>query len=464
MIEKIRQWLGDTYNGLYVIVLKPHMPTYVTVLALVMALLFGIFWAYVVRPVEYYDGSPHQMSEAARDQWIKLVAGSYVGGLYDEQETFGLLQRVENPAQRIEVLINEETGAVQNALQQTLSIAQQVGEGTPAPRPGDLPRAIFDIVLAIILLIILALIISPVWRLLFRPNVVDTIYDAVRPKSQQEIEDRKRQKADREVIRLRKEEEQRLKQDTALAAASNPYGAPVMQKLSIYTKGRSYDDSFAIEDSNDMFLGEAGATIAKTIGDTNEPTAIEVWLFDKEDFVRTLNKLFVSEHAYNDPMLRADLEGRVDNPATDIVVARPGAILTLETGALLLQAKINEVTYGSNALLPPNSYFDTMKLQIEAWPKAGGAVGAAGGVSGAAVPAMDYAPVNPAPAQPATYTPAPATYTPPTYTPPPAAPIPSAQPTQPAAPIYAPPPPPPPSTLPEDEDPFGGTGDFTPLA
>jgi hypothetical protein len=462
MIQRIRQWLGDTYNGLYVIVLKPHMPSFVTVLALVLALLFGIFWAYVVRPIEYYDGAPFQMSEAGRDQWIKLVAGSYVGGLYDDQETFELLSQVENPAQRIDVLIPQETGAVQAALTQIQPIAQQVGQGTLAPRPGELPRAIFDVLLPIILLIILALIISPIWRLLFRPNVVDTIYDAVRPKSQAELEARKQAQADRQVIRQRKEEEQRLRQDTATAAATNPYGAPVMQKLSIYTKGRAYDDSFAIEDANDVFLGECGATIAKTIGDTNEPTAVEVWLFDKEDFVRTLNKLFVSEHAYNDPMLRADLEARVDNPATDIVVARPGAILTLQTDALLLQAKVNEVTYGSNGILPPNSYFEALKLQIETWQKSGVPAGAV------PQPVVTYNPAETATAQPITYTvpasapttPA-ATYTPPAYTPP-AQPAQPTQPVQPAAPLYTPPPPPP-STLPEDDDPFGGTGDFTPL-
>jgi hypothetical protein len=459
MIQRIRQWLGDTYNGLYVIVLKPHMPSYATVIALVLALLFGIFWAYVVRPIEYYDGAPFQMSEPARDQWIKLVAGSYVGGLYDEQETFGLLSQVENPGQRVDVLIQQETGAVQAALTAIQPIAQQVGQGTPAPQPGELPRAIFDILLPIIVLIILALIISPIWRLLFKPNVVDVVYDAVRPKSEQEIEARRQAQADRQVIRQRKEEEQRLRQDTATAAATNPYGAPVMQKLSIYTKGRAYDDSFAIEDANDVFLGECGATIAKTIGDSNEPTAVEVWLFDKEDFVRTLNKLFVSEHAYNDPMLRADLEARVDNPATDIVVARPGAILTLQTDALLLQAKVNEVTYGSNGILPPNSYFESLKLQIETWQKSGAPAGAV------AEPVAAYTPAATTPAQPVTYTAPPAaTYTPPDYNPPaqPAQPVQPTQPTQPAAPIYGPPPPPP-STLPEDDDPFGGTGDFTPL-
>lgn len=454
MIQRIRQWLGDTYNGLYVIVLKPHMPSFVTVFALVMALLFGIFWAYQVRPIEYYDGAPFQMSEQARDQWIKMVAGSYVGGLYDDQETFGLLQQVENPAQRIDVLVQQETGAVQAALTQIQPIAQQVGQGTLAPRPGELPRAILDVVLPVILLIILALIISPIWRLLFRPNVVDTIYDAVRPKSATEVEARKQAQADRAVIRQRKEEEQRLRQDTATAAATNPYGAPVMQKLSIYMKGRAYDDSFAIEDANDVFLGECGATIAKTIGDSNEPTAVEVWLFDKEDFVRTLNKLFVSEHAYNDPMLRAELESRVDNPATDIIVVRPGALLTLQTDSLLVQAKVNEVTYGSNGILPANSYFEALKLQIEAWQKSGVPAGTVPQPVAATATATTYAAAPPAtaPAQPVTYTAPAATYTPP------------AQVTQTAAPIYAPPPPPPPSSLPEDDDPFGGTGDFTPLS
>ena len=68
------------------------------------------------------------------------------------------------------------------------------------------------------------------------------------------------------------------------------------------TFGRAYDDSFSIEDANkdDEFLGECGATISETIG-AGEPekvTAIEIWLFDKEDFVRTLTTVFVSEHAY----------------------------------------------------------------------------------------------------------------------------------------------------------------------
>ncbi|HEX2620963.1 MAG TPA: hypothetical protein VHL11_12470, partial [Phototrophicaceae bacterium] len=282
------------------------------------------------------------------------------------------------------------------------------------------------------------------WRLLIKPNIWDNIYEALRPKTQEEVEEKKRQQEFRMVIRQKKEDEIKMREETAAAAATNPYGAPIMQKLSVYTKGRAFDDSFAIEDANDMFLGESGATVAKTIGDTNELSAVEIWLFDKEDFVRTLNKLFVSEHAFNDPMLRADLEGRVDNPATDLVVARPGAVIVLETDAIMLQAKIIDIKYGDNGIQPPNSFFEALKLQVEAWQKS------SGGMKTVAVAPVTAA-VQAAPAMPA----APQS----SYAPPPA-----------AAPAYPPPasmPPPPPAMpprpKPQDDDPFGGTGDFTPI-
>ncbi|MBC8170268.1 MAG: hypothetical protein H7X77_01290 [Anaerolineae bacterium] len=439
MFNRIRNWMVDTYNGLYVIVLKPYMPSYTTVVAVVLAFLFGILWAYGLKPVQYYDGAPNQMSTLARDEWVKLVAGSFYGQIYGEEEVKQLLGMVENPAEVVNRLLPDAKGTIQASLQAIQPLAQQIN-GTPAPRPGRFLDDLINILLPLILVIIGALIISPVWQLLIKPNIWDVIYEALRSKTDEEVEEKKRQKENLMAIRHKKEEEQQMRLDTASAAATNPYGAPLMQKLSIYTKGRAFDDSFAIEDANDMFLGESGATIAKTIGETNELAAVEVWLFDKEDFVRTLNKLLVTEHAFNDPMLRAELEARVDNPATDIVVARPGTTITVETDALMLQAKVVDMKYGDNGIQPPNSFFETLKLQVEAWEKKGG-----GGMKtmpvapmSAAVPAM--APPPPAPAF-----------------------------AQPAAPAYTPlpptqmPPPPPPRTQPQDDDPFGGTGDFTPI-
>lgn len=254
----------------------------------------------------------------------------------------------------------------------------------------------------------------------------------------------------------------------AAAGPASDLGPPVVRHVSIYSPSRAYDDSFSIEDAtkDDEFLGECGATISETIG-TGEPekvTAIEIWLFDKEDFVRTLTTVFVSEHAYNDPAIRSKLE-----PKGELVIAKPGAVAKLETNTLRLQARIVDMAYGSGPL-PPNSYFEKMTIEIQAWRKSPSAAPVAAVTMPMAVPAASpFAPPPPAPAP--TYAPLPAT-PPPTPAPSPFAP--AATP-QAAPPTYGgggtplkPPPlqvPPPAASPPrrQDDDPFGGTGDFTPV-
>ncbi|MBC8099439.1 MAG: hypothetical protein H7Y11_08345 [Armatimonadetes bacterium] len=437
MFKGIRQWLLDTYNGLYVIVLKPYMPSYVTVVAVVLALLFGLFWGYVAFPVRYYDGVPAQMSDAARDEWVKLVAGAKFAGMYPDNDIISLLRQVENPLATVDRLLGGMTdeNVLSTGLQAIRPLAEQAQPGTPAPRPNPIWQDVLLFLGAVGLVILLALIISPVWALLIKPNIWDKFYDAVTPKSAAELERRRSEKENRDRIRQQKEDEEKMRVTTAAEASTNPYGAPVMQKLSIYTKGRSFDDSFAIEDANDMFLGECGATIAKNIGDTNEPAAIEIWLFDKDDFVRTLNKLFVSEHAFNDPVIRAELDNRVDDPVNDLIMIRAGSVITLQTGALLLQAKVLEMKYGENGVLPPNSYFETLRLQVETWQKAGGDASKIPVSAPMAVAAPIAAPILVPPA--------------PSFAPPP------------TTPGTMPPPLPPRRQI--DDDPFGGTGDFTPV-
>jgi hypothetical protein len=233
-----------------------------------------------------------------------------------------------------------------------------------------------------------------------------------------------------------------------------------MQRMSTYILGHGqYDDSYSIEDEQERFLGECGAGISETIGvgDPAKATAIEVWLFDKDDFVRTITKVFASEHAFNDPALRAKME-----PKGDLVLAQPGATVILETASLRLQARIVELEYGAGPL-PTNSYFQKLTLELAAWRKEPGTV------SAAAPPPVMVAPAAPAPV----YTPPPA----PVAAPPPVTPAPpptssgfqpapspfgsGAAPLRPPAPATPPPPPP---RVNNDDDPFGGTGDFTPIS
>lgn len=453
MIGKIRQWLIDTYNGLYVIVLKPHMPSYVAVAAVVVAMLFGIFWGYVLAPVQFYDGAPFQLSEGYRDEWVKGLALAKNNNVYDDQTIIERLKLVESPTVTVQRLLDAETvdGPMRDGLFGLQQLVQAAEPGTPAPKSGGLISEILPIVLSIILIIILALIVSPIWRLLIRPNLFDPVYEALRPKTQAELVEKQRQKEGRELIKFKREQEEALRKEVVTASAANPYGQPMIQKLSIYTKGRGFDDSFAIEDEDNNFYGECGATVAKQLN--GELAAIEVWLFDKEDFVRTLTKIFVAEGSANDPGVLSEIDNRVDNPDTDVVVVALGAIITLETDLLLVQAKATDVKYGAG-----NTHFDGLTLQVSAWYKKG-VGGAAAPAPVQAVPAAVAAvpAYNPPPAQP-TYAPPPQPVQPPAYSPPAGAPLPFEQP--PARPAV--PPPAAPKRPPED-DPFGGTGDFTPI-
>lgn len=458
-------WLRDSYNGLFKIVIQPHLPKGRMTILLLSAFLFGMIWSYAIAPTQFYNGAPYQLNRVDRDNWIKFVAGSYSAGLYDEQTTLNLLNRVENPVGRVNALIDTETGQVQAALEEVQEILPANPSQLPgrdAPGSGNIITSILTFVIAAIVFIILINLFAIAWGLLIG-GYVERFLARLRPESEED----KQAKLAVEQFKRNKELEDRMKTE----AATSDYGPPITQKVSTYMKGRQFDDSFAIENAADQFLGECGASAAKTIGETGELAAVEVWLFDKDDFVRTLNKMLVSEHIYNDPVARAELEPRVEDPANDIVLAQPGLSVVLETDQIRYQATIAEMVYGAGDL-PPNSYFENLAIQIQAWEKAGSSAPAMPAPAPAAAPAPSQAPGTPqaAPAYPPPQQPQQPQYPPqqPAYPP--------QQPQQPQYPPQQQPPagtpqprpftPPPPPGTPgddEDDDPFGGTGDFTPI-
>jgi hypothetical protein len=472
-ISRFRQWLIDSYNGLFKIVIQPQLPSLRTLGLLVVAFVIGLIWAYVISPTSFYNASPNQLSAGQRDQYIILLAGAKQGQLYDDGTIVQLLARVERPADAIQRLASSQSGQVQFALQELLPLAQQAGNGTAAPGEGSLIGSLIGFIFAIIVFFLLANIFSLLWGL-----IIGGYVERFLARFKEETDDDRRAKVAIAEIQRRKKLEVEMKAESAASGVSSPLGEPLLQRISTYTKGRIFDDSFAIEDANDMFLGETGATIAKAIGESQEPTAIEIWLFDKEDFVRTLTKLVVSEHAYNDPVIRSELEPKVENPATDIILAQPGAVIALETNQILVQAKIADMSYGTGPL-PPNSYFESLTIQMQAWEQVGSPVG----VPKPAAPPMPAAPglkpldayeIGPPPQMPS------AQFAPPPPSagglpsldsyeigPPPQMPsgtsggFPPAPPARPTSPT--PFPPRRPFEDEEDDDPFGGTGDFTPL-
>jgi hypothetical protein len=142
---------------------------------------------------------------------------------------------------------------------------------------------------------------------------------------------------------------------------------PITQTMTTYVLGDDlYDESFSIDTGGGEFLGEYGVGVSETIG-VGEPkkvAALEIWLFDKND-IKTATKVLMTEHAYNDPNIRARLE-----PKGELVVVKPQEQVLLETATLQLLATVVDMEYGTGAM-PPQSYFERITLELAVWPRSG---------------------------------------------------------------------------------------------
>lgn len=465
------KWLQDTYNGLVVVLIKPHLPRLAVIIALVIGVLVGLIWGYNIAPTVYYDGDPASLQQTWQDEWVKLLADRYAApSNFDiSANIVDLLSRVDDPLGIVDRLINSPAEADNVGKLQAIRPLAEAAENSAvtAPQPNDTVASLRPFILAPIILVILATVLIVLYGLLIQPIIIDPIRRSLRG-----------EKTSKEVLEARKlqQEEQRLLQTQKTDfKATTSLGAPLMQRMTTYRDGGGdYDESYEIEE-NDMFLGQCGAVVSDAVdlGD-GKAAAVEIWLFDKDDFVRTMTKVFVSPYAASDPTMRAQLQQK-----GDLVVAQPGAILTLETNSLRLQARIVELEYGVGAL-PPNSFFQKLSVELAAWHRQGEIVAPSPVAAPQALPVINQTPTQFAP--PPTYAPPPQPQSPlpqqpstlptspsstpslspaqPRQAPPiPPSPLPAQQP--PMRPAQTPPPPPP--RVSPDEDPFGGTGDFTPI-
>jgi len=141
--------------------------------------------------------------------------------------------------------------------------------------------------------------------------------------------------------------------------------SPIAQFMTTYRQGDDlYDDSFSIDSVNGEFLGECGVGIAETIGvgDPKKVTALEVWLFDKND-IQTVTNVLMSEHANSDPALRQRLLSKGEP-----ILIEPGMRFIMETASLQMEAHVIDMVYARGPL-PENSYFSRLTLEVSVWPK-----------------------------------------------------------------------------------------------
>jgi len=140
---------------------------------------------------------------------------------------------------------------------------------------------------------------------------------------------------------------------------------PITQNMTTYVLGDDlYDESFSIDTPSGDFLGEYGVGVSETIGvgDPKKVTALEIWLFDKND-IKTATKVLMSAHAYSDSAIRSRLEAK-----GELIQVEPQKQIMLETETLQLLATVVDLQYGDGSM-PDKSYFERVTLELAIWRK-----------------------------------------------------------------------------------------------
>jgi hypothetical protein len=308
-------------------------------------LVLGLLWAYVISPIDFVDATPSYLRADLREDYLRMAIESYRLNP-DPNLAVARWQGLGAGAQQAYAAIQADPRGMDPAVIKSYGelVTQILAAGGGQPVE---PKSLFtlrNIVLGVGLLVLLGVLGYGglyLYRLLGKrgSGVVTLTMQAA------EIS-RKAEKTNFEQLGL---------------------APPITQTMTTYVLGDDlYDESFSIDTAAGEFMGEYGVGVSEAIGvgDPKKVTALEFWLFDKND-IKTATKVLMSQHAFNDPGIRARLE-----PKGELVQVEPQAQVLLETATLQLLATIVDLEYGHGPL-PANSYFERITLELAIWPRQG---------------------------------------------------------------------------------------------
>ncbi len=318
------------------------------VVGVVLGVLLGMLLFWGVFPVEWADAKSYDLSPEAKAIYVGLVADSYK------------LNR--DPTRAAELVAFWEPGEKQQAFQlakdlagaedrpdkhQSISdLAMVLGIGEPPASPPEEPPGVLDRLRVPCLVFVVVLLVLVLAWIGFRVLMQQRSSSKPTAPAVPPVQDVSFAPADVEI-----EEEFVQVERESLGHFVTTY------KLGEDT----YDESFSIETPMGEFLGECGVGISETIG-MSEPdrvTAFEVWLFDKSD-IRTVTKVLMSEHAFNEGNLRSKLASKGEP-----VLAQGNVPFTLETSGLQIEVNVTELEYGEGEE-ELDSYFSRLSIELEA--------------------------------------------------------------------------------------------------
>ncbi len=313
------------------------------VLGVVLGLALGLLVGWGIWPPKWTDGTPEVIRADLQQDYLRMTIDS-LNRTGDVDRAMARWDNLGEAAGATFVAVQNDPGYLSPAdVQQFGNLVQSVkGTITVAPPADAEPSGMGQIVLYVSGAVVIILVAAGgfyLYRLLRKGSgPVTAVMQAAEAS-------RKAEKTNFE--------------DMGLAP-------PITQTMTTYVLGDDlYDESFSIDTGGGEFLGEYGVGVSDTVG-VGEPkkvSALEIWLFDKND-IKTATKVLMSEHAYNDPNTRARLE-----PKGELVVVKAGEQVLLETQTLQLLATIVDMDYGMGAM-PQKSYFERITLELAIWPRA----------------------------------------------------------------------------------------------
>jgi hypothetical protein len=307
-------------------------------------LVIGLVWGYVIDPVDFVDATPSYLRADLQEDYLRMTIDSYrvnpdpnlavqrwqnlgVGA----QQAFSAIQA--NPQSADPAIIKNYGELITNVL-----------SSQPAPTEGTASSTTKNLLITGAIVLLLGVVGAGgfyLYRLLGKRGSGE-----ITPSMQAVEMSRNAEKTNFEQLGL---------------------APPITQTMTTYVLGDDlYDESFSIDTQAGEFMGEYGVGVSEAIG-VGEPkkvTALEIWLFDKND-IKTATKVLMSKHAFNDPAIRARLE-----PKGELVVVEPQAQVLLETATLQLLATVVDLEYGHGPL-PTDSYFERITLELAIWPRQG---------------------------------------------------------------------------------------------
>jgi hypothetical protein len=309
-------------------------------------LILGLLWAWVIDPVDFVDATPAYLRADLQEDYLRMAIDSY--RLNPSPDL--ALQRWQNlgvGAQQAYLNIqanpgNQDPAVIKNFGDLITSILATTGGGQPAQQPSGQSSLMNTALIAIGIILVLGVLAAAgmyLFRLFGRrgSGEVTAVMQAA------EIS-RSATKTDFSELGL---------------------APPITQTMTTYLLGDDlYDESFSIDTGAGEFMGEYGVGVSEIIGvgDPKKVTALEIWLFDKND-IKTATKVLMSQHAFSDIGIRSRLE-----PKGELVQVEPQAQILLETATLQLLATVVDLEYGKGPL-PDNSYFERITLELAIWPK-----------------------------------------------------------------------------------------------